>query len=292
MRKILFLLLLLPAMMMAKDIHEADTLWVNKHYKIAEQEDATFCGFVKHVDTIENVATIEYYTIENPRLVAIRHQVALGDGAGYSKGEQLYFNEEGTLESKQIYTVIYNQQRKSKVSNRLTKETLFYPDGNTKEELTITYTKEDKKEKRTYDRQCYYPEGALQYEEHFDGKETYTVYYKPNGKVDRKPKEKIEPYETPPSFPGGLNALFEYLNQNVKYPPIARKNNIQGRVIVQFVVGKNGKIKDVEVVRSGGDPSLDKEAARVIKSMPQWIPGKQRGVPVRVKYTAPVNFKL
>jgi protein TonB len=63
-------------------------------------------------------------------------------------------------------------------------------------------------------------------------------------------------------------------------------------VIVQFVVGKNGKIKDVEVVRSGGDPSLDKEAARVIKSMPQWIPGKQRGVPVRVKYTAPVNFKL
>ncbi len=98
--------------------------------------------------------------------------------------------------------------------------------------------------------------------------------------------------ESMPEFPGGQQALFKYLSDNVKYPVIAQENGIQGRVICQFVVNKDGSIVDVEVVRSGGDPSLDKEAIRVIKSMPKWKPGKQRGKPVRVKYTVPVNFKL
>ena len=98
--------------------------------------------------------------------------------------------------------------------------------------------------------------------------------------------------EKMPEFPGGQQALFKYLSENVKYPVIAQENGIQGRVICQFVVNRDGSIVDVEVVRSGGDPSLDKEAVRVIKSMPKWKPGKQRGKAVRVKYTVPVNFKL
>ena len=98
--------------------------------------------------------------------------------------------------------------------------------------------------------------------------------------------------ETMPEFPGGQQALFKFLSENVKYPVIAQENGIQGRVICQFVVNKDGSIVDVEVVRSGGDPSLDKEAVRVIKSMPKGKPGKQRGKAVRVKYTVPVNFKL
>lgn len=98
--------------------------------------------------------------------------------------------------------------------------------------------------------------------------------------------------ETMPEFPGGQQALFKYLSENVKYPVIAQENGIQGRVICQFTVNKDGSIVDVEVVRSGGDPSLDKEAIRVIKSMPKWHPGKQRGKAVRVKYTIPVSFKL
>ncbi len=97
--------------------------------------------------------------------------------------------------------------------------------------------------------------------------------------------------ETMPSFPGGDAALFKFLGDNVKYPVIAQENGIQGRVICQFVVNKDGSIVDVEVVRPV-DPSLDKEAIRVIKSMPKWSPGKQRGKSVRVKYTLPVNFKL
>ena len=98
--------------------------------------------------------------------------------------------------------------------------------------------------------------------------------------------------ESMPEFPGGQQALFKFLSENVKYPVIAQENGIQGRVICQFVVNRDGSIVDVEVVRSGGDASLDKEAVRVIKSMPRWKPGKQRGKAVRVKYTLPVNFKL
>ena len=98
--------------------------------------------------------------------------------------------------------------------------------------------------------------------------------------------------EKMPEFSGGQQALFKFLSENVKYPVIAQENGIQGKVICQFTVNKDGSIVDVQVVRSGGDPSLDKEAVRVIKSMPKWKPGQQRGKPVRVKYTVPVNFKL
>ena len=97
--------------------------------------------------------------------------------------------------------------------------------------------------------------------------------------------------EQMPSFPGGMGALMSWLSQNMKYPPIAAENGVQGRVIVQFVVEKDGSITDVHVAKSV-DPSLDKEAARVVKAMPHWIPGKQNGSAVRVKYTVPVTFKL
>ena len=98
--------------------------------------------------------------------------------------------------------------------------------------------------------------------------------------------------EQQPEFPGGPQALFKYLSENVKYPVIAQENGIQGRVVCQFTVNKDGSIVDVEVVRSGGDASLDKEAVRVIKTMPKWKPGKQRNKPVRVRYTVPVSFRL
>lgn len=97
--------------------------------------------------------------------------------------------------------------------------------------------------------------------------------------------------ESMPSFPGGDAALFKYLSDNIKYPVIAQESGIQGRVICQFVVNRDGSIVEIEVVRSV-DRSLDAEAIRVIQSMPKWTPGKQRGKTVRVKYTLPVNFRL
>ena len=97
--------------------------------------------------------------------------------------------------------------------------------------------------------------------------------------------------EEMPSFPGGQGALMQYLASNIKYPVVAQENGVQGRVIVSFVVERDGSISDVKVARSV-DPSLDREAQRVVKSMPKWKPGKQNGSAVRVKYTVPVVFRL
>ena len=97
--------------------------------------------------------------------------------------------------------------------------------------------------------------------------------------------------EEMPSFPGGASGLMAYLSQNIKYPVVAEENGIQGRVVLTFVVERDGSITDVRVVKSV-DPSLDAEAKRVIRSMPRWKPGKQNGSAVRVKYTTPVTFRL
>lgn len=97
--------------------------------------------------------------------------------------------------------------------------------------------------------------------------------------------------EQMPSFPGGTKAMMEFLSKNTQYPEEAAKKGIQGTVFVQFVVEKDGSIKDVKVIR-GKHPLLDAEAVRVAKLMPKWTPGKQDGKAVRVEFTMPVKFKL
>lgn len=95
--------------------------------------------------------------------------------------------------------------------------------------------------------------------------------------------------EVMPEFPGGPQALFNYLNANVKFPRIAEENGIQGKVVVSYVIDIDGSVTDVQVVQSV-HPALDKEAMRVIKNMPKWIPGKHDGKAVQVKYSVPINF--
>ncbi|WP_372947809.1 energy transducer TonB [Mariniphaga sp.] len=97
--------------------------------------------------------------------------------------------------------------------------------------------------------------------------------------------------EDMPEFPGGELALRQYIANAIKYPVIAQENGIQGRVYVTFVVNTDGSIADARIAR-GVDPSLDKEALRVVNTLPKWKPGKQRGKPVRVSYTVPINFVL
>lgn len=97
--------------------------------------------------------------------------------------------------------------------------------------------------------------------------------------------------EKSPEFPGGTNALYDYLRKNMKYPAICRESGITGRVIVSFTVNKDGSIVDVEVVK-GVHPQMDKEAVRVVSAMPKWSPGEQRGKPVRCRFNLPVNFRL
>lgn len=118
-----------------------------------------------------------------------------------------------------------------------------------------------------------------------------TVVVEPERNVKIVEPEIFTIVEEMPSFPGGDAKLFEYLRKNIKYPPMARENNLQGTVVLSFIVDEKGSIKDIKVMRSVGG-GCDEEAIRVVKSMPQWNPGKQRGTAVKVSYTLPVRFTL
>ena len=119
----------------------------------------------------------------------------------------------------------------------------------------------------------------------------FTFSCEQNNALPRKDKPVFFIVEEMPEFPGGEEALHNFVSSNVKYPDEAKEKGIQGRVFVAFTISDNGKVVDAKVVR-GVDPSLDKEALRVINAMPAWKPGKQRGVPVNVQFTVPINFAL
>lgn len=108
---------------------------------------------------------------------------------------------------------------------------------------------------------------------------------------EEAPREVFVVVEEMPSFPGGDTELFKFIYDNIKYPELAKENNIQGKVILRFCVTYKGTVDQVSVVR-GVDPSLDEEAIRVIKMLPLWKPGKQGGKPVNVWYSVPISFQL
>lgn len=128
-----------------------------------------------------------------------------------------------------------------------------------------------------------------------DAKEEVVAPVSPEAKeapADSTAKEEVFMVaEQMPEYPGGMKEMLKFLQENVKYPENAMKNNVQGRVIVQFVVEKDGTLTEFKVARSV-DPDLDAEALRVLQTMPKWKPGMQRGKIVRVKFTVPVSFKL
>ena len=136
--------------------------------------------------------------------------------------------------------------------------------------------------------------------QHFDDEEEVVEKKVEEKKVEEKKVEVIEQSESDevfevvdkmPSFPGGQGAMFEYISRNLKYPEIAVANGVQGRVIVTFIVKKDGSLSYVRVVKSV-DPALDKEALRLIKSMPKWSPGINKGKYVNVTIKVPVTFRL
>lgn len=110
-------------------------------------------------------------------------------------------------------------------------------------------------------------------------------------KVEDEQPVSIAMVEQKPEFPGGEAEMYKWLGNNIVYPSAASEEGVQGRVVVEFVVGKDGSITNVRVVRPR-HPALDKEALRVVKSMPKWMPGRNNGQPVKVTYTLPVTFKL
>ena len=109
--------------------------------------------------------------------------------------------------------------------------------------------------------------------------------------ISQKNEKVFDVVEQMPEYPGGMQALFEFLKENIKYPEDAQKQKVEGRVLAKFVVETDGSISNIEVVKHAF-PSLDAEAVRVIQAMPKWSPGKQKGQAVRVKFVVPINFNL
>ncbi|MBR6884096.1 MAG: energy transducer TonB [Prevotella sp.] len=110
-------------------------------------------------------------------------------------------------------------------------------------------------------------------------------------KGNTEPQDVFDVVEDMPQYPGGMQAMLSFLQENITYPKDAQEKKISGRVLVTFVVEKDGSISNVETVKSVF-PSLDEEAVRIVKAMPNWKPGKQNGKVVRVKYTLPISFSL
>ena len=112
--------------------------------------------------------------------------------------------------------------------------------------------------------------------------------------IDDEPEEEqiFQVVEQPAEFPGGMQAMYKWLSDNIQYPRISRDNNSQGRTLLRFVVNSDGSIQGIEVIKSSGDMYLDKEAVRVVGEMPRWSPGKQAGKAVRCWFTLPVMFRL
>lgn len=122
-----------------------------------------------------------------------------------------------------------------------------------------------------------------------DQPEYVTITDDPFGEADENGIFQV--VEKQPQFPGGMAALVEYLKKNIRYPAICKEQGLQGRVIVQFVINTDSTISDAQVIKPV-NPHFDKEALRVVNAMPKWIPGEQRGKPVRTRFTMPVTFRL
>ena len=175
-------------------------------------------------------------------------------------------------------------------------EPVIKKDDEVKEENTLLNMEDlNKDNRRTADES--YDQGTNQRQEDYGAltiEEEKVAPPPPPPAPEPEPEQKVEEnkvydvVEQQPTFNGNINS---WLASNLKYPPVAAENGIEGRVIVQFVVGKDGSIHSAQVVR-GVDSSLDKEALRVVNSMPKWVPGKQNGQSVNCKFTLPVVFKL
>ena len=289
---VLLALALLAMPLHAQIYQKGDTIHLNEDLNIASSSEAKYYGIVSSIDTAGNIANVRVFTHEGDTVVGSEHRVASGQNIGLRQGSQRYFYPNRMVKRLAHYVLVVDEED-SVAKSLLALDKSFYEDGKMLKE-EITFTNLDKPYNYpTYIRKCYYPSGALQFEDICNEQVIQTHYYDEKGKEITNPKQKIEPLFKMPEFPGGQEALFRFLGENVKYPIIAQEKGIQGQVVCQFVVNKDGSIAKVEVLSSGGDALLDEEAVRVLKSMPpQWKPGTMFGKPVRVKYIVPVTFML
>ena len=229
-------------------------MWMNDDYEKVVARIATVYGVVQSVDEETNEATVQFFLRENARMLSVQHRVASGNGMGLKTGKQVYYDEQGNVQSTEEYELIDGP--KGKKLNRLVSEVLFNPDGSVSEEITFEYKKGEHSEYQTYVRQCYYPDGQLRYKESMDKKGTKTLYYTEKGKKDKHPALTYDPYMTMPEFPGGQKRLIDYLRATVKYPAVAR---------AKFVLAVKKGIDTFEskkITYTGADPEITETEER------------------------------
>ena len=205
-------------------------------------------------------------------------------------GKQILYRPDGTIERERNYEV-YRDSIKETRASILTEETLYYPNGSVQEKVTIHYGGPFVPPK-DYERTIYYPTGEIQYHEVWKQSKYTEMYYGVDGEKTENPDTLFEHFFVMPEFPGGQQELFRYLSENVKFPSICSEIDFQGRTLVECMVGKDGVFRNIVILRSSGLSLWDKEALRVVKTMPAWNPGTIRGKPVEVRYIVPISFKI
>ena len=227
----------------------------------------------------ESYLKMNIFSLDSNQLIRVsRYSSSPYESKPTYSGNQFLYDRSGRVQTQLVYDN----------NGKITNMTRFYPSGQVRESRIFTQPMQIK---------AYYESGELLMESVHDptSQQTNYIYYAKDGtQIDEPENDDFLPVvvEEMPAFPGGQQALFNYLSKNVKYPKDAQNRRAQGRTICQFVVNKDGSITNVTVVQSSGDGSLDAEAVRVIRSMPKWRPGMQKGKRVRVRYTVPINFRL
>jgi TonB family protein len=191
---------------------------------------------------------------------------------GKKQGDQYSFKEDGSISAWSYYK-----------DDQVYYHSLYYDSGAIEDSISYDYSQE----KVRMQRLCYHRNGQPERIELLEDDELIesTCYN------DKGEEKAYVPYEEMPEFPGGVEGLQKYLAKALRYPNAAQKRGIQGRVYVQFVVDVNGRVENVKILRSV-HPDLDEESLRVVNKMPDWKPGKRKGISVRVSYTVPLAFKL
>ena len=191
---------------------------------------------------------------------------------GYKVGEWVYYNnanQKVSLKSNYVWGKLHGSFKK------------YWDNGQLKEEATYGYGA------RIGDRTMFYKNGKIALKEFYDANEKIAgTYFDEDGKTVNSIK-----IIQPPSFPGGMQAFYQFLNQEIKYPPNALKNNISGTVKLSFTVMKDGRIDDIKVIESP-DTDLSREAIRVLRYNLKWVPGSELGEPINMLYRVPIKFSL
>lgn len=263
-RKIQFIILLIAALCGAH-AQQTDTVYFNADWKKTTKDSARYYREIKKEFRL-------YYVKDHYLFGGIQMTGAFSMfNPDKHEGNFVYYDSSGRKTLEEYY--INNKHEGERIS--------YFEDG-------TPWIKENYKDDKLDGEQLYfYKSGQVKRREKYKEGELKKGYcYTPSGKDTT-----YYPFEQMPEFKGGALAMMKYIQANIKYPDEAKENGIEGRVFIKFVVSASGKIENVEVLK-GVDPLLNMEALRVVKSMPDWEPGRQDGKPVKVYFTLPLSFRL